>query len=196
MSPRNADPVILRLKAFPFTLEDRAKTWLLDMPPGYINTWELLKKEFLSKYFPASRVTAMRKMITGIVKGHDESFGAYSEQFKRLVAACPNHGIIESNLLQYFYEGLNTMERQLLDAASGGSFVDKTPAQGKLLIENRAMNDYQFSTTSREPRQVKEASAVPSLEARIDVKFDAMMEMLKEQRKVKRVLIVTYDYTK
>ena len=162
-----SDPVILKLRAFPFSLDDRAKTWLLNLPPGQVTSWETMKSEFLSKFFPASRITAMRKQITGIVQGHDENFGAYYERFKGLVAACPNHGIHEGNLLQYFYEGLNSMDRQLLDASAGGSFVDKTPAQAMDLLDNRAMNDYQFNGTSRETRQVKEVYEMPTLEKKI-----------------------------
>ena len=93
MCPRNADINILKLKAFPFSLEDRAKSWLIDLPAGHIDSWEKMMSEFLTKYFPASKITVMRKQITGIQQGPEETFCAYYERFKALVTACPSHGV-------------------------------------------------------------------------------------------------------
>nr|KYP33130.1 hypothetical protein KK1_046039 [Cajanus cajan] len=49
-------------------------------------------------------------------------------------------------LLQYFYEGLNNMERSMIDAASGGAIGDMTPTEARHLIEKMASNSQQFST--------------------------------------------------
>ncbi|KAH9669232.1 hypothetical protein KPL70_021706 [Citrus sinensis] len=40
--------------------------WLYYLPPGSITTWNGLKKQFLEKYFPASRAANIRKDICGI----------------------------------------------------------------------------------------------------------------------------------
>ncbi|KAM0959690.1 hypothetical protein ACFX2C_024813 [Malus domestica] len=50
----------------------------------------------------------------------------------------------EELLLQYFYEGLLPIERQMLDASAGGALVDKTPTAAKTLIANRALNAQQY----------------------------------------------------
>ncbi|CAN6544178.1 unnamed protein product [Malus baccata var. baccata] len=50
----------------------------------------------------------------------------------------------EELLLQYFYEGLLPLERQMLDASAGGALVDKTPMAAKVLIANRALNAQQY----------------------------------------------------
>ncbi|KAM1645450.1 hypothetical protein COP1_006937 [Malus domestica] len=50
----------------------------------------------------------------------------------------------EELLLQYFYEGLLPLERQMLDASAGGALVDKTPRDAKTLIANRALNAQQY----------------------------------------------------
>lgn len=171
MCPRNADMQVLQLKGFPFTLEDPAKSWLFDLPNGHITSWDRMKSEFLTKYFPASKVTLMRKQITGVQQGADESFCPFYQRFKALVASCPSHGIKESNLLQYFYEGLLPLERQLLDASSGGSFVDKTPQEAWTLLDNRALNDQQFAVTLNSTKKVSEAKALES-------KLDAVLAHL------------------
>jgi hypothetical protein len=43
-------------------------------------------------------------------------------------------------LIQYFYEGLMLTDRSIIDAASGGALVDKTPEVACQLITNMAAN--------------------------------------------------------
>ncbi|XP_073129615.1 uncharacterized protein [Henckelia pumila] len=78
-----------------------------------------------------------------------ESLHEYWECFKKLCASCPQHQIIENLLIQYCYEELLSHDKSMLDAASGGVFVDKTPVQARNLIENMAVNSQQFGTTRR-----------------------------------------------
>ncbi|KAM1365521.1 hypothetical protein ACFX14_043858 [Malus domestica] len=61
----------------------------------------------------------------------------------------------EELLLQYFYEGLLPIERQMLDASAGGALVDKTPTAAKTLIANRALNAQQYEGVGQRstPRQ-------------------------------------------
>ncbi|KAL6219542.1 hypothetical protein ACLB2K_007301 [Fragaria x ananassa] len=66
MCPKGPDIQILKLKAFPFSLEDRAKTWLFELPYGHIDSWDKMVREFLKRFFPASMITILRKQITGI----------------------------------------------------------------------------------------------------------------------------------
>ncbi|RDX82974.1 hypothetical protein CR513_36163, partial [Mucuna pruriens] len=44
----------------------------------------------------------------------------------------------------YFYEGLSMMDRSMIDAASGGDLMVKTPAAARHLISNNASNTQQF----------------------------------------------------
>ncbi|KAM2501779.1 hypothetical protein ACFX1W_032422 [Malus domestica] len=61
----------------------------------------------------------------------------------------------EELLLQYLYEGLLPIERQMLDASVGGALVDKTPTAAKTLIANRALNAQQYEGVGQRsnPRQ-------------------------------------------
>ena len=85
-----------------------------------------MKRLFSEKYFPESKATVIRKEICGIRQMNGESLYEYWERFKKLCASCPHHQISEQLLLQYFYEGLAPMERNMIDAASRGALVDKT----------------------------------------------------------------------
>ncbi|KAM2308080.1 hypothetical protein ACFX1S_030350 [Malus domestica] len=144
MTPVNVDGSILKMKAFPFSLMDKAKDWLYELAPGTVTSWESMKRAFLEKFFPTSRIILLRKKISGIQQEEGESFPTYYERFKSLVASCPQHQMKEELLLQYFYEGLLPLERQMLDASAGGELVDKTPMAAKILISNRALNAQQY----------------------------------------------------
>ncbi|CAN6554875.1 unnamed protein product [Malus baccata var. baccata] len=144
MTPINVDGSILKMKAFPFSLMDKAKDWLYELAPGTVTSWESMKRAFLEKFFPTSRIILLRKKISRIQQEEGESFPTYYERFKSLVASCPQHQMKEELLLQYFYEGLLPLERQMLDASAGGALVDKTPMAAKVLIANRALNAQQY----------------------------------------------------
>ncbi|RDY10454.1 hypothetical protein CR513_05023, partial [Mucuna pruriens] len=60
--------------------------------------------------------------------------------FNKLYATCQHHQISEQLLVQYFYEGLAMMDRNMIDAASGGAFMGKTPTTARHLISNMASN--------------------------------------------------------
>ncbi|CAN6712736.1 unnamed protein product [Malus baccata var. baccata] len=170
MTPVNVDGNILKMKAFPFSLMDKAKDWLYELAPGTVTYWESMKRAFLEKFFPTSRIILLRKNISGIQQEEGESFPTYYERFKSLVASCPQHQMKEELLLQYFYEGLLPLERQMLDASAGGALVDKTPMAAKVLIVNRALNAQQYEGVGQRgpPRhQVHEVSSTSDLHSQL-----------------------------
>ena len=91
MTPVNVDGSILKMKAFPFSLLEKAKDWLYELAPRTVTSWESMKRAFLEKFFPTSRVILLRKRISGIQQNQGESFPTYYERFKTLVASCPQH---------------------------------------------------------------------------------------------------------
>ncbi|CAN6552309.1 unnamed protein product [Malus baccata var. baccata] len=170
MTPVNVDECILKMKAFPFSLMDKAKDWLYELAPGTVTSWESMKRAFLEKFFPTSRIILLCKKISGIQQEEGESFPTYYERFKSLVASCPQHQMKEDLLLQYFYEGLLPLERQMLDASAGGALVDKTPMAAKVLIANRALNAQQYEGVGQRgpPRhQVHEVSSTSDLHSQL-----------------------------
>ncbi|CAN6542233.1 unnamed protein product [Malus baccata var. baccata] len=170
MTPINVDGNILMMKAFPFSLLERAKDWLYELAPGTVTSWDSMKRAFLEKFFPTSRVILLRKQISGIQQDQGESFPSYYERFKSLVASCPQHQMKEELLIQYLYEGLLPMERQMLDASAGGALVDKTPEAAKVLIANRAHNAQQYEGVGQRvsPRpQVNEVSSMPEIQSQL-----------------------------
>ncbi|CAN6579329.1 unnamed protein product [Malus baccata var. baccata] len=170
MTPINVDGSILKMKAFPFSLMEKAKNWLYELAPGTVTSWESMKRAFLEKFFPTSRVILLQKRISGIQQDEGESFPTYYERFKSLVASCPQHQMKKELLLQYFYEGLLPIERQMLDASAGGALVDKTPTAAKTLIANRALNAQQYEGIGQRsnPRQHQVNEGMQNRDKRMD----------------------------
>ena len=62
----------IRLRLFPFSLNSKAKAWLISLPPGTITTWEELVRSFLNKYFPPAKSAKMRNDITNFFQQDQE----------------------------------------------------------------------------------------------------------------------------
>ncbi|CAN6547458.1 unnamed protein product [Malus baccata var. baccata] len=75
MTPVNVDESILKMKAFPFSLQEKVKDWLYELAPGIVTSWESMKRAYLEKFFPTSRVILLRKRISGIQQDEDASAG-------------------------------------------------------------------------------------------------------------------------
>ncbi|CAJ2633227.1 uncharacterized protein LOC123890943 [Trifolium pratense] len=79
--------------------------------------------------------------------------------------------------------GLLPMDRNILDAASGGALVDKTPAAAKALIENMSLNSQQF-TTRNNSASVNEiqssSSSIKALETKFDARIDELTSLVKK----------------
>nr|XP_027068970.1 uncharacterized protein LOC113694266 [Coffea arabica] len=168
MKPPGVTEEQIKMRAFPFSLKDSANDWLYYLSPGSITTWGQLKKKFLDKYFPASRAASLRKEICGIKQHPGESLYEYWERYKNLLRRCPQHQISEQLIIQYFYEGLIFRDRSIIDAASGGALVNKTPQEARELIEGMAENSQQFSTREDVPiRRVNEVET-PSIQQQLN----------------------------
>ncbi|CAN6557762.1 unnamed protein product [Malus baccata var. baccata] len=51
MTPINVNGSILKMKAFPFSLLEKAKDWLYELAPRTVTSWESMKRAFLEKFF-------------------------------------------------------------------------------------------------------------------------------------------------
>ncbi|XP_052621604.1 uncharacterized protein LOC128127214 [Lactuca sativa] len=174
----------IKLRVFPFALQDSAKEWLYDLPPRSVTTWNELARMFLDKYFLEMRASSLRREIIGIKQQKREALHTYWERFKKLCSRCPQHGITEYQLLQYFYEGKSSWDRRLLNASSGGSIVDKTPTEIRVLIKNMA-EEFKHTVQEEEwyndaPRGVKEIST-PKIESQLSELTKVVMMLAKDK---------------
>ena len=63
----------ITLRVFPFSIKDRAWSWLESLTEKSIKTWDQLVEKFIGKYFPPSKTGRMRNEITNFSQHDGES---------------------------------------------------------------------------------------------------------------------------
>ncbi|KAL6326228.1 hypothetical protein AAG906_001623 [Vitis piasezkii] len=114
-----------RLKLFPFTLKDKAKIWLNSLRPRSIRNWVDLQPEFLKKIFPTHRTNGLKRQISNFSAKENEKFHEYWERYMEAINACPHHGFDTWLLVSYFYDGMSSSMKQILETMCEGDFMSK-----------------------------------------------------------------------
>jgi len=135
----------IRLCLFPFSVRDKVRAWLHSLPPGSISMWDELTKAFLVKFSPPSKTASLRNQIMSFTQREDESLYEAWERFKDLLRLCPHHGLQKWTVVPTFYNGMTQLVRSMIDAAAGGTLMRKTEEEAYNLIEEMALNNYQWS---------------------------------------------------
>nr|CAN77722.1 hypothetical protein VITISV_020621 [Vitis vinifera] len=120
---------LMRLKLFPFTLKDKAKIWLNSLRPGSIRTWIDFQAEFLKKFFPTHRTNGLKRQISNFSAKENEKFYECWERYMETINACPHHGFDTWLVVSYFYYGMSSSMKQLLETMCGGDFMSKNPEE-------------------------------------------------------------------
>ena len=118
---------LLKLKAFPLTLKDKAKIWLNALRLRTIRNWAELLAEFLKKFFSATKTNSLKRQIYTYSAYDNEKFYQYWERFMETISACPHHGFDTWMLVNHFYGGMSPAMKQLLETMCGGDFLSKHP---------------------------------------------------------------------
>ena len=123
------DMDLLKLKAFPLTLKDKAKIWLNSLRPRTIRNWAELQAKFLKKFFSAHKTNNLKRQIYTFAAHEGEKFYQCWERFLETISACPHHGFDTWMLVNHFYGGMSPAMRQLLETMCGGDFLSKHPEE-------------------------------------------------------------------
>ena len=121
------DMDLLKLKAFPLTLRDKAKIWLNSLRPRTIKNWAELQAEFLKKFFSAHKTNNLKRQIYTFAAHEGEKFYQCWERFMETSNACPHHGFDTWMLVNHFYDGMSPPMKQLVETMCGGNFLSKHP---------------------------------------------------------------------
>ena len=119
------DMDLLKLKAFPLTLKDKAKIWLNFLRPRTIWNWAELQAEFLKKLFSAHKTTSLKRQIYTFATHDNEKFYQCWDRYMETISACPHHGFDTWMLVNHFYDGMPSTMKQLLETMCGGDFLSK-----------------------------------------------------------------------
>ena len=82
----------VKLRLFPFSLKDRARSWLNTLPANSITSRKQMVTKFLNKYFLVHKTNVIRRKISEFTQREDEQFFETWERFNGLLLKCPHHG--------------------------------------------------------------------------------------------------------
>src|SRR3989337_1487049 len=147
---KDVDNDVVKLKLFSFSLRDHAKIWFSSLPRNSIDSWNKCKDAFITKYFPPAKIISLRTQIMNFKQLEHEHVAQSWERMKLMLRNCPTHGLNLWMIIQNFYAGLNFVYRNLLDSATGGTFMEITLGEAMKLVANKNvpidLNDVTLST--------------------------------------------------
>ncbi|KAL4366936.1 hypothetical protein GQ457_05G022950 [Hibiscus cannabinus] len=132
---------VLKLKLFPYSLKDKAKTWLNNPQPGSLQSWTHLCRSFLAKFSYTNMTDHLRNQITSFRQEDDEAIHKEWERYRDLFRRCPMHGLPEWTEVSIFYNSVNTPTRMMLDASANGTLLDMPPRESLEILDKFAQND-------------------------------------------------------
>ncbi|XP_073031282.1 uncharacterized protein [Primulina eburnea] len=187
---------LIRLRLFPFSLRDHARSWLQSLPLGSVTTWADLVTKFLSKYFPPAKSAQLKIDITNFRQREFEVLYEAWERYKELLRKCPNHGYADWVQIELFYNGLDGPTRRNVDAAAGGTVFSKTPYEAYELLEQMTINSYQWPSErsgSKKPAGVYAVDPITSLTAQVSALTAQIAAMNKPGQSTSEVALVTAE---
>ena len=109
-------------------------------------------------------------------KDEEALYEAY-ERFEGLLCLCPHHTLQHWMIIQAFYNGVTWSVRSTIDAVTRGTLMNKTEDKAYNLIEEMALNNFQWST---ECGQLKRVGGKLEVDAHIllSTKVHAMTQRL------------------
>ncbi|GJZ05172.1 reverse transcriptase domain-containing protein [Tanacetum coccineum] len=146
----------LRLCLFPYSLTHHAIAWYDRLPRNSIHSFDVMMRKFLSKYFPRSMVTKLRNEIRKFEqKSHESLFEAW-EHYKLSIDQCPNHNMLLVTQIDTFYNGLTLSHRDNINAAAGGTFMQKHNHWDTSATRDETSRNIYFTTTTESPKVVRQ----------------------------------------
>ena len=90
---KDVDNDIVKLKLFPFSLRDRAKTWFSSLPENSIDSWNKCKDTLFPSFFPPAKIVSLRNDIMNFKQLDHEHVGQAWERMKLMIRNCPTYGL-------------------------------------------------------------------------------------------------------
>ncbi|GJW21774.1 hypothetical protein Tco_0032396 [Tanacetum coccineum] len=121
------DNVMLRV--FPITLTRATKQLVDRLPPGTVNSWDLLKKACIQRYCPPSKTAKQLEEIRNFKQERDETLYQAWERYNDLLYKCPSHDI---NSHQKWHDGTSSRNIESSSDSEGiAAIVSKLDSLGR-----------------------------------------------------------------
>ncbi|XP_073138626.1 uncharacterized protein [Henckelia pumila] len=183
----------IRLRLFPFSLRDNARSWIQSLPLGNI-TWEDMASKFLTKYFPPTKSAQLKIEITTFHQQDSEQLYEAWEHYKELLRRCPTHNFKDWKKIELFYNGLNGPTRMSVSAAARGSVFSKYSKEAYDILEQMTINSYQWPSKEiqfKKPAGIYEVYAFTALYAQMAAIYSQIATMNKGNQMVETAAVAT-----
>ncbi|CAJ2641704.1 hypothetical protein L195_g041811 [Trifolium pratense] len=134
----------IRLRLFPISLRDSAKSWLYSLPARSITTWDQLATKFLSRYSPPSKLAQLRRDILNFAQFESEPLYEAKKRFQDMLIKCPDLQLPDWHQAHIFFEGLTPANRSFLDISIGAFLREYKPKQAYDLLGELAFISHHF----------------------------------------------------
>ena len=156
-----------------------------------------MQAQFLKNFFPPHRTNSFKRQITIFTQKPRETLYQCWDRFKELLNICPHHGFETWRLVSYFYEGLTSQGRQVVEMMCNGEFRDKSPEDALDYLDYIAENAQHWDTvgsyeSSSKPQSSPSGGGMHNL--REDHDFQAKFASL--ARKVEALELKKNDHVK
>nr|GEV14626.1 reverse transcriptase domain-containing protein [Tanacetum cinerariifolium] len=182
----------LCLSFFPYSLTRHAIAWYDRLLMNSIHSFDDMMRKFLSKYFPLFMVTKLRNEITKFEqKPHESLFKAW-ERYKFSIDRCPNHNMHLVTQIDTFYNGLTLSHQDTINAATGGTFMQKTLEECYELIENMTAHYNHWDTSAIQDETFRNISSTSTTESpevvrQLEMMNKNFLDMMSQIQTVKAV---------
>ncbi|GJX45462.1 reverse transcriptase domain-containing protein [Tanacetum coccineum] len=186
----------VRLMMFPLSLTREAKTWLDELNERTFETWDELRTDFISRFFPLALFDQLLGEIRVFSQHENESLTDAWLRMKEMLRNFHGHNLSKGNIIKIFYHGLNEITEKVLNAAAGGIFLYKTPNQACQLLEDKVLLKLDWAKNQKTKSSLKKTVAfvdegnsnsdTNKIMARMDamtIKIDAQYKELQSRAK-------------
>ncbi|XP_057772985.1 uncharacterized protein LOC130992391 [Salvia miltiorrhiza] len=150
---------IIRLRLFPFSLRDKAKSWYQTLQLGANPVWGDLADLFLRKFHPPGLTLKLKMDILQFQQFDGETLAETWERYQEKLRKCPSHGFDEGTLVVMFYNACGERAKMFMDTAAGGSLLKKGSSEAMEIIESMATTSYQWPSERVQLKKVAAASS-------------------------------------
>ena len=90
------------------------------LPYNSIYTWEQLRDVFQARYYPVSKNLNHKDWVNNFVALPGELVSSSWDRFTSFMRSVLNHRIDDKSLKEYFYQGQDDNNKEVLDRIGGG----------------------------------------------------------------------------
>ncbi|PWA76390.1 hypothetical protein CTI12_AA137400 [Artemisia annua] len=112
----NVSTYKLMPKVFPLSLTGQARKWFNRLPRESKEIWENLRRSFVQRFYPPTKLAASLREIYRFVQIKEETLYQAWERYNELLHRCPTYDLNNQMKVFVFYRGLDEYTRNILDS--------------------------------------------------------------------------------